>query len=128
MLYFSFLLHRLFVPVAQAVTLDQNGAGAPGVDSMWTTIKGLFMGRGTWTPEQAVTFFTNRIIDFLFVLIGMIAVGLLMYAGIRVMIGGEEGLTEAKKIFTSTLIGVALALLAWVVIAFIMSIHQLLLS
>lgn len=125
---FAFFLLLLIAEQAQAGTLDSAGAGAPGVDAMWTRIKGVFLGGGTLTPSGAVTFFTDRIMAFAFSIIGMIAVGLLMYAGIRVMIGGEEGLTEAKKIVTSTLIGVVLALLARAVIAFVVGIHSELLS
>lgn len=122
------ILHSLIVPMAQAGTLDSNGAGAPGVDSMWTTIRGLFLGGGTLTPAGAVTFFTTRIMTFAFSVMGMIAVGLVMYAGIRLMIGGEEGIAEAKKIIISTLIGIVLALLAGAIIAFIIGIKDVLLA
>jgi hypothetical protein len=77
---------------------------------------------------QAVQFFTDRIITFAFSIIGAVAVGLLMYAGIRMMIGGEEGMTEAKKIVQYTLIGIVLALIATAAVAFVVGISTALLS
>jgi hypothetical protein len=127
------LVRFLFVPTAWAVTLEtagQNSSGgyAPGVGLMWERIKPLFVGRGDLLPDEAVLFFVERIGMFLFSIIGAVAVGLVMYAGIRVMIGGEEGLTEAKKIVLYTLIGVVLALLAGGVIAFVGGVLSELLS
>ncbi len=125
-----FCIGLLTAPSAHAVTLDGAGQGAAGVDGMWSMIRSTFvLGAGSpLTPLGAVTFFRDRIIVFAFSIIGALAVGLIMYAGIKLMIGGEEGIADAKKIILHTLVGLALALLAGVVIAFVAGIAGTLLS
>ncbi len=122
-------LVRLFLSssVAHANTLDTVGTRGAGVSAMWQMITGQFSLSGK-SPSEAVAFFTSRIITFAFSIIGALAVGLVMYAGIRLILGGEEGRDEAKKIVQYTLFGVVLALIAFVAVAFVVGILHSLLS
>ena len=124
---FTSLLSHSIISVAHAVEFDKLGSGNAGVAKMWEMIRAQFALNGK-TPAEAVEFFTLRITVFAFSIIGALAVGLIMYAGIRMIIGGEEGLSESKKIIQTTLIGLVLALVAGVAIAFIVSILHSLLS
>lgn len=122
---FSFV-GSLVVTRVMAGALDTAGRGAPGVDSMWSTIRSQFLSG--MRPLDAVEYFTGRVTLFAFSIIGALGVGLIMYAGIKMMIGGEEGIADAKKIIQYALIGLALAMVSGVAIAFIASIAGSLLS
>lgn len=109
----------IFIPVAHAVVLEQRGRGAAGVNAMWQAICGVF-GHTCGLGVGAVPFFAQRVIDFVFPAVGTIAVMLVIYAGIRIIIarGQEDGLSEAKKIISHALVGVALAMLSGAIVAF----------
>ena len=115
----TFLMGFL-LPVAHAVTLDDAGTGAPGVGDMWGKICPLFLGGCNMTPGDAVTYFTERIMLFVGSLIGAVAVGMVIYAGIKMILsqGQDEGRTEAKKIILYALAGVVLMMIAAAVIGF----------
>jgi len=107
-----------FIPVAHAYTIGAGASGGPGVSGMQAAICGAlpFCGLGT----GAVPFFTQKIVDFVFPLVGGAAVIIIVYAGIRIIAsqGKDDGLSEAKKIIIHALAGVVLAMLAGVIITF----------
>ena len=120
-------LYRLFLPVAYAGKLENWGAGAPGVDEMWSAITGVFVLNPEGGTLNAVIWFSTRITMFVASLSGGVAVAMVMYAGIRMIYGGEEGRDEAKKIIMYALMGVAFMMLASVAIGFIvLELHLLL--
>lgn len=108
------LLHFLqsFVGTAHA----QVGSG-PGVDEMWGTICGTLpycdLGTG------AAAFFSQRIVNFLFPLAVGVAICAIIYAGIKMITGGEEGFTEAKTIMMYALGGLVLATLTGTIFVFV---------
>jgi|GEM_PF-1380643 hypothetical protein len=103
----------LFVPTAHAVTIDTAGTAlGPGVATMWAMICSTlpFCSVGTGAPALLAL----KVTSLLLRLIGGVAVGVIIYAGIRLIIarGGEEGRTEAKKIVMYAVLGLILALVA----------------
>lgn len=110
------LLHWL-VPTVQAVTLENAGSWTtfgrpnPGIQTMWMKICTIlpFCSVGAAAPA----FFALKIIQFVFYAIGVVAVGMLIYAGIKLIIsqGSDEALTEAKKITSYALGGIVLAII-----------------
>lgn len=105
--FFSFL-----VGTAHA----QAGDG-PGVSEMWNTICTTlpFCHIGTDAPA----FFAQRLVNFLFPLIVAAAVCAVVYAGIKMITGGEDGYGEAKTIIWYTGLGLILALLTSTIFAFV---------
>jgi len=101
-----------FIETAHA----QVGSG-PGVDAMWETICSTlpYCDLGTNAPA----FFSQRIVNFIFPLIVGAAVCVVIYAGIKMITGGEEGYTEAKTIIMYGLVGIVLATLTGSVFVFI---------
>ena len=111
-----------FIPEAQAKVLDEHTTqmGSPGVADMWVIIRNTlpFTDKGT----DAVGYFADRIINLvLFPLIWGLAVCLLIYAGIRMITsdGKDDQIDQAKTIIVYTLVGVALSLLAKVIISYV---------
>lgn len=109
------------VPHAYAA-VEQLGANAPGVGSMWNSIKSIFphsdLGAG------APLFFMARIGRFVLALIGGTAICSIVYAGIIVTTSsGDEGkFAEAKTIITYALGGMVLAILADRIMLYICSV------
>ena len=95
---------------------DGVGSG-PGVDEMFqkicTTLP--FCDLGTGAPA----FFSQRIVNFLFPLIVAAAVCVIIYAGIQMIKGGEDGLSEAKEAITYAVVGIVLAILTGSIFVFI---------
>ena len=108
----TFLLRTIGIGTAHA----QVGSG-PGVDEMWEKICGAlpYCDLGTNAPK----FFSQRIVDFVFPLIVAAAVCVIVYAGIKMITGGEEGFAEAKGIITYAAIGIVLAVLTSSIFIFI---------
>ena len=94
----------------------QVGSG-PGVDEMWETICSSlpYCDLGTAAPA----FFSQRIVNFVFPLIVAAAVCVIIYAGIKMITGGEDGFAEAKTIITYATIGIILAVLTGSIFVFI---------
>ncbi len=94
----------------------QVGSG-PGVDEMWDTICSTlpYCDLGTDAPA----FFSQRIVNFVFPLIVGAAVCVIIYAGIKMVTGGEEGYGEAKTIITYALGGLILSILTGSIFVFI---------
>lgn len=72
---------------------------------------------------DALQVFKN-IINVLFTISIPIAVAFIVYGGIRVMTSGgsEQNVSEAKNIITSALIGLGIALSAWIIVSVILSV------
>lgn len=122
------LLHRWLVPVAQAVVLENagswspSGAPNPGVQMMWARICRTlpFCGVGPAAPA----FFVGKVIRFIFLAIGGIAVLMIIYAGIKLIIaqGSDEALTEARKIVLYAAAGIVLSIIGNALIVYISSV------
>lgn len=106
------LLHS-FIGTAHAA----NVGSGPGVSDMWDTICSTlpYCDLGTDAPG----FFSQRIVNFLFPLIVGVAICAIIYAGIKMITGGEEGFTEAKTIMVYALVGLILATLTGSVFVFV---------
>lgn len=107
-----FSLLSSFIETAHA----QVGNG-PGVDEMWETICSTlpYCNLGTEAPA----FFSQRIVNFVFPLIVGAGVCVIIYAGIKMITGGEEGYGEAKTIIWYAAMGLVLAVLTGSVFVFV---------
>lgn len=113
------------VPAAHAVVLNNAGTWSPnggfnqGVISMWTTICSTlpFCNVGANAP----VFFLAKVIRFIFLAIGGVAVCVIIYAGITLVTsqGSDEVWTEAKKIISYALGGIVLAILGNAVVTYL---------
>lgn len=105
------------VQTAHAVALEGRGAGAPGVDGMWARICSVM---GCTLGPNAVFFFAQKVVDFIFPLTGAVAVCIIIWAGIKLTTseGNDEGRSEAKKIITTAATGIILAIISGAVIRF----------
>lgn len=105
-------LFHAFIGTAHA----QAGNG-PGVSEMWSTICSTlpFCDLGTGAPA----YFSQRVVDFLFPLIVAAAVCIFIYAGFKMVTGGEEGWTQAKTIILYGTIGLILAMLTGSIFVFL---------
>jgi hypothetical protein len=112
-----YILLLLSAPSAHATGIDMLGANNPAIAAMWDMIRAVFpysnMG------GNGVTFVSLVITSLILRLIGAIAVVVLIYAGIRMITGGEEGLGEAKKAVTYALVGLVGALIADAVVNYV---------
>ena len=65
----------------------------------------------------------NNIITAVLGLVGVIALGVILYGGFRWMTaaGNEEAVGEAKKIITAGVIGLIIVIVAWAVVSFVIS-------
>ncbi len=124
---FFIALRGFLIPVAHAVVLENAGTwsntGAPnvGVMMMWAKICTIlpFCSLGPAAPA----FFIAKVLNFIFLAIGGVAVCMIIYAGIKLVVsqGSDEALTDARKIVLYAVGGIALALLGATVMAYISS-------
>lgn len=122
MTFLSFLL-RLIVPVVSAEGLEQLGAGSPGISEMWDQIKATFPF--TDVGAGGLNFVGLKIIHFVLMTSGGVAVLMILYAGFKMVVASsEEGFGEAKKILLYTSIGLVAISLGDVVIAYAISLLQ----
>lgn len=72
---------------------------------------------------DALQVFKN-IVNILFTIAIPLAVALIVYGGIRIMTAGgsEQNVAEARNIITSALIGLAIALAAWMIVSVVISV------
>lgn len=110
------MIRLIVLTIGIGVAHAQVGSG-PGVDEMWSTICSTlpFCDLGTGAPA----YFSQKIVTFVFPLIVAAAVCVVIYAGIKMITGGEEGFTEAKTIITYAVIGIILAVLTGSIFVFI---------
>lgn len=64
-----------------------------------------------------------NIISAVLALVGVIALGVILYGGFRWMTaaGNEEAVGEAKKIITAGVIGLIIVIIGWAVVSFVIS-------
>ena len=118
----------MFIPVAIAETLDDAGSGAPGVSQMWQMICNVMPC--SVNGGNLVTVFAGKIINFIFPLTSVVAVIMVIYAGINIVIsnGSDEKVTEAKKIMTVAGVGVVLSILTTAILNFVVDYLGIVLS
>ncbi len=116
--FLSALLGSLgsLVPRAFARNLETLGSGSPGIDAMWGMIDAVFPH--TNIGGNGLAFVLLRITDFILKTIGGLAVVMLIYAGIRMIAGREEGLAEGKKIALYAVLGLIAAMCADAVVVY----------
>ena len=73
--------------------------------------------------ERSLDVTINNIITAVLGLVGIIALGVILYGGFRWMTaaGNEEAVGEAKKIITAGVIGLIIVIVAWAVVSFVIS-------
>jgi hypothetical protein len=108
----------LLLPRASARNIDQLGEGTPGIDAMWAVIRSVFPYTGV--GEGGLTLLLLKVTNFILIFIGGIAVAMIIYAGIKIVTGGEEGIGEAKKIILYAAGGLIAALVADAVVIYVM--------
>ncbi len=106
-----------FLPQALAANIEQLGSGSPGIDAMWNMILSIFPY--TNSGSAGLEMVLLKIVDIILKLIGGLAVTMVIYAGIKVMTGGDEGLGEAKKILMYSAIGLIAAMCADAVVIYV---------
>lgn len=106
----------LVIPVAHA-DITQLGAGGAGVSDMWGDIQNIFPH--TNAGAQGIPGILIFAMDFVLKTIAAAAVPVIIYAGIKMITGGEEGLGEGKKIITYAVAGLVCALLGDVVVGWV---------
>ncbi len=104
-------------PTAFAENIETLGSGAPGIDAMWQMITGVFPH--TNIGSDGLAFVLLKITDFILKSIGGLAVVMLIYGGIKMITGGEEGLGEGKKILMYSVIGLICAMCADAVVVYV---------
>ena len=97
-----------------AITLLPNAALAVGL----TAPKKV----GGLSSKPLATTLTN-IINAVLALVGVIALGVILYGGFRWMTaaGNEEAVGEAKKIITAGVIGLIIVIIAYAVVTFVIN-------
>ena len=117
---FLFLIGS-FLPVAHA-TLSGAGQGGPGVSTMWSHICGILpCVTGLGGGSTLIDALSNSVISFVFPLISIVAVIMVIYAGIRIIMsdGDESKVSEAKKIIMYAAAGVILSIMTTAIITFV---------
>ena len=73
--------------------------------------------------ERSLDVTINNILTAVLGLVGIIALGVILYGGFRWMTaaGNEEAVGEAKKIITAGVIGLIIVIVAWAVVSFVIS-------
>jgi hypothetical protein len=104
------------VPKVFARNIETLGSGTPGIDQMWDMITSVFPH--TDIGSDGLAFVLLKITDFILKTIGGLAVVMLIYGGIKMITGGEEGLGEGKKIIMYSLIGLIAAMVADAVVVY----------
>ena len=105
------------VPHAVAANIEQLGSGSPGIDAMWSMIGSIFPYTNAGSGGLAMILI--KIVDIILRLLGGLAVLMVIYAGIKVTTGGDEGLGEAKKILMYSAIGLIAAICADAVVIYV---------
>lgn len=114
-----FLITLLFAsPFLLLVPVQSSAEETVYIDTIDYTLEQPFAGEDTITSSSQ---YFNAIYRFALGIVGIIAVVLIMFGGLRWMAaaGNESIITEAKEIVTSAVIGLVIALLSYVILAFI---------
>lgn len=108
----------LIIPIELAsASIDTLGQTGDGVPEMWNGIKSVFPHSDA--DQYGFTLILFIAMDFVLKTIAAAAVIMVIYAGIKMITGGEEGLGEGKKIITYAVVGIICALLADVVVSWV---------
>jgi hypothetical protein len=109
---------RLLVPSAHAVRLDTPSTN-PAVNAMWAQICTIlpYCSAGAAAPALIGA----KILSFVLSLIIIVAICVIIYAGIRIIMTGvdEGGMDDAKKAIKYALLGIVLAVLGQTIIGYI---------
>lgn len=89
-------------------------AADPGVWGMYCSTFGACGGGQTFLMDLA-----GRTATFIFQLVGGGAVLAVLYASVKLVIGGESGKDEAKKIIQYALGGLVLAIMGWSIVWYV---------
>ncbi len=115
------------IPTIVSAAADQDTSGPEtvgqsnaGIKNMWDQI---CQPRGVLPCSLSgnlIQFLSDRIIKFVFPLIGGIAVIMVIYAGLRIIFsqGKDEAVTEAKKIILYAVLGVFFSMIGYAAISF----------
>lgn len=107
------------VPVARAAAIEKLFGQGAGLAEMWASICSTlgFCNLG----QAAPVYFYARIVEFLFLMTGGVAVIMVIYAGIKMQLsqGDESGLEEAKKVLMYALGGVVLSIAGYGIVRYI---------
>ena len=120
----SFLM--TLIPKAHAF-LEQIGTAGPGVGGMWSQICGsLFCTFGGSSGSQTVYALARKVTNFTSMIIGGVAVAIVVYAGIRMIAaqGKDDQVAEARKMIIYALVGLGLAIIAPVIVSFVIRFIQ----
>lgn len=110
------------VPTASAQTLQAAGQGGSGVADMWGLICSVLPCAVNGTGGVGlVPYFAGRVTFFVTSLIGIVAVVMVIYAGIRMIAsqGNEDGMTQGKTILKYTAVGLLLYVLSALIVNFV---------
>ncbi len=122
-MFFLTLFFGAFIPTAFADTLETAGNGGAGVSAMWAQICAVLpcVSTGGAGGRGLVTALANAAITFIFPLIAVVAVCMVMYAGILIVTsnGSEDKISEAKKVILYASAGVILSLLTSAVVGYL---------
>lgn len=97
--------------------LAQAGDASP--DPFYADFLGEYLNLGSENPIEIVVSLINIALSFL----GLIFVLMVLYAGLMIMLSGgnEERLAKGKRVFWNALIGVAIIVLSWSIVQFILN-------
>ncbi len=111
---FSTILGAL-TTTAHAAQLDSWGTQNSGVQQMWAKVR-----ETLYTREEPVQALLGATISFIFPLIGVAAVIIIIYAGIRIVSsqGKEDVVSEAKNMIFYASIGVILSIMGSTIVAY----------
>jgi hypothetical protein len=112
--FLIFLIGSL-IAKAHAAPLDSYGSSNSGVQSMWAQVRSVL-----YTRDDPVNSLIKATILFIFPLIGMAAVLIIIYAGIRIVTsqGKEDVVSTAKTMIFYACVGVILSIMATTVVAY----------
>jgi hypothetical protein len=104
----AMLMASLFVNQAFA-----QGAGLIGTDT----------GNITGTAKGSLGSNITTIINYFLGMLGLVAVGFLIYAGVLMVTAGgaEEQVTKARKIIMYAVVGIVIILLSYTIVTFVSS-------
>lgn len=118
---FFFLVFSFVLPIT---TLAQGGVGGDSVLNIWRGTTGPPGGseeqcniKGPCTFCDAIKVISN-VVQLLFQVAIPIAVAMIVYGALRLMLSGgsPDQITKSRKVMTSAVIGLVIALSAWIIV------------
>lgn len=131
--FFSFDILSWLIPSADAASLtnagfwNASGGVNVGVATMWQSICTTLPFCGA-DPRLVPLLFACKLIRFIFTIISMIAVAMIIYAGLQLVLaqGAEDKISEAKKTVMWAIAGLVLSILTWMIVPYAMNLVNLL--